>query len=122
MKARKFAQQLARHLQHFVMWLASPIARIAEQRRRAKAMKRHGWDGKCSACNRWLHADECGTCVAETDWHWFYMCDCGAQLPFCVGIAPCPILNSPIRDGWPDWRKELEENPEARKAVETHNA
>ena len=49
----------------------------AERRRRRRAFRRYGWDFMCSGCERWVHAEQCGQSVAETTWHWHYLCTCG---------------------------------------------
>ena len=98
------------------------LDRLVMRRREKKALSQYGWDGSCVGCGRRAHATGCAKLIAETDYHWFYGCDCGTVTPWCLGIAPCPVRNEPQREGWPNWREELENNPDAKARVEAHNA
>lgn len=110
-----------RQLQRFVMWLYSPLTQWLNVRKHDKALKRFGWDAECPGCGRKYHGDDCGKCLGETLWHWFYACDCGRVAPWAIGIAPCPVLNEPQREGWPNWREELDNDPYLKAEIETHN-
>jgi hypothetical protein len=68
----------------------------AERRRRRRAFKRYGWDFCCSGCGRWVHAEECAKMVAETTWHWHYLCECGALNHIFLGA----IIATPDDGRW----------------------
>lgn len=66
-------------------WVERLFPKWAERRRRKRALQRYGWDFMCSGCGRWVHAEGCGKTIAETTWHWHYLCDCGAVTHIFLG-------------------------------------